>query len=74
MDRYFTPGSAWRSVPEPDGAELAGEGIDGVLRRFDGDRDDIDGARAVGDAHPAEDIGRKLVQKCVDARNVAARL
>ncbi len=31
-------------------------------------------ARAVGDSHPTEDIGRKLVQKCVDTRNVAARL
>ena len=31
-----------------ESAELAGEGIDGILRRFDGDGDDIDGARGRG--------------------------
>ena len=47
-------------------ADLARKGGDHVLRGVDGDGDDVDVARAVGNAHAADDVFAEFVQQGVE--------
>lgn len=49
-----------------ESAERAGEGIDNVLRRVDGEAYDIDIFLLIGDTHSADDVFAVLMQNFVE--------